>query len=158
MRDVRRKLGDQDRESFAEMLGTSTRSLATYERGDAEPGSSVLTVYKERHGINLNWLLSGEGEMFIDPSKAPAPSRTINSRLMQKLARLAREVHKEVGDNPHGDTITVDAADLYNSLLSLVSNIDDAEEVDATLPRLRLLFKRKLQEQSGNLEEGRSIA
>lgn len=158
LRDVRRQLGDPDRESFAESLGISVRSLAAYERGDNEPSSSVLGMYKEQHGINLNWLLSGGGDMFADPAKAPAMSRTINLRLMQKLARLAREVHKETGGNPHGDAITIDAADLYNDLLTLVNNIDDVEEVDATLPRLRLLFKRKLQEQSRNREEGRNTA
>ncbi|MCQ9146184.1 helix-turn-helix domain-containing protein [Ochrobactrum intermedium] len=147
-----------DRQALAAELGISKNSLAFYERGERTPDASVLEIYCSRFAINANWLLTGQGDMFADPAKAPAPSRTVNKQLLHKLARLAREARKEIGGGMHGETITEDAADLYNELLTLVNNIDDVEEVDATLPRLRLLFKRKLQEQSRNREEGRNTA
>ncbi len=155
---MRRAFGDKDREEFAAALVISANSVARYERGDRVPDSDVLTAYKKKFGISIDWLLTGDGEMFAEPAKAPVPRRAVNPRLMHKLARLAREVRKEIGGGVHGETITEDAADIYNDLLSLVSSVDDSEEVEATLPRLRLLLKRKLQEQSGNREEGRNIA
>lgn len=156
--DVRKALGYETRAPFAQLLHLPLETLGGYERGVREPDSTFMAMYYERFGINLTWLLTGNGEMFIDQSKIPSLSEGFNTELLQKLARLAREVHRETGSDPHGDAITVDAGGLYNELLSLVSNVDDTEEVEANLPRLRLLFKRKLQEQSGNREEGRNIA
>jgi len=156
--DARKALGYETRAPFAELLGLPLETLGGYERGVREPDSSFMAMYHERFGINLTWLITGHGEMFADPAKAPARSRIVNKQLMHKLARLAREARKEIGGGMHGETITEDAADLYNELLTLVNNIDDMEEVEATLPRLSLLFKRKLQEQSRNREEGRNTA
>ncbi|APY14214.1 MULTISPECIES: helix-turn-helix domain-containing protein [Brucella] len=156
--EVRKKLGYSERLAFADALGVSQKTLGNYERGDHEPSAELIQVYKNRYGVNLNWLFTGEGEMFVDPSKAPASSKSVNAKLMHRLARLAREVHKEVGSPPHGDTITEDAADLYNELLRLVNHIDDEDEVRANWEKLRFEFKRKLQEQSRNREEGRNIA
>lgn len=68
LRDIRRQHGDQDRELFARPLGVSGRSLATYERGDSEPASSVLAAYRLHYGVNLEWLVTGEGGMFDEPS------------------------------------------------------------------------------------------
>ncbi|APY14758.1 MULTISPECIES: helix-turn-helix domain-containing protein [unclassified Brucella] len=144
--------------SLAKVIGMPRRTLGDQISGKYEVKLNFIVEVARTTGFSVTWLATGEGEMFTDPSKAPAPSRVVNSKLLHKLARLAREVHKEIGSKPHGDSVTEDAADLYNDLLSLVSNIDDAEEVEASLPRLRLLFKRKLQEQSGNQEEGRSTA
>lgn len=148
LRDVRRLLGDPDRESFAEKLGVSARSLATYERGDSEPNSGVLSAYKELHGININWLLSGDGEMFINAAKAPPSTKKVNPDLMRWLAKVAREVHKEAHIPPVGDAILSEATWLYNSLLKTVSDLSDMEEIIASLPKLRLSLKRQLQQQS----------
>ncbi|MCM0751914.1 transcriptional regulator [Brucella pseudogrignonensis] len=156
--DVRKALGYETRAPFAELLSIPLETLGGYERGIREPDSNYMAMYHDRFGIDLTWLLTGGGEMFADLSKAPASSRAINKRLMHKLARLAREVRKELGAGVHGETITEDAADLYNELLTLVNGVNDMEEVEVTLPRLRLMFKRKLQEQSGDQEEGRNIA
>lgn len=158
LREVRHAFGDMERDAFAAKLNISANSVARYERGDRVPDGDVLAAYKSRFGISADWLLTGEGEMFTDPSKAPVPSKSVNVKLMHKLARLAREVHSEIGSKPHGDAVTEDAAELYNELLLLVSSMDDGEEIEATLPRLRLLFKRKLQEHSRNREEGRNTA
>jgi len=158
LREVRRHFGVEKREEFARTLDVSRETLAMYERGENVPTATVLAAYRGLYGISLEWLVTGEGEMFADPAKAPAPSRAVNKQLMHKLARLAREARMEIGGGVHGETITEDAADLYNELLTLVINIDDMEEVEATLPRLRLLFKRKLQEQSRNREDGRNTA
>ena len=156
--DVRKTLGYPERPPFADLLEMPKDTLGNYERGDREPDSSFMAMYHQRFGVDITWLITGEGEMFADRSKAPASSRTVNSQLMQKIARLAREVRREIGSNPQGDTITIDATNLYNYLLSIVSNIDDTEEVAANWSKLRFHFKRTLQEHSGNQEEGRNTA
>jgi len=65
LRQVRRELGDNRREEFAEQLEISKDSLALYERGENVPSATVLAEYHRKFGINLNWLATGQGGMFF---------------------------------------------------------------------------------------------
>ncbi|UES58540.1 helix-turn-helix domain-containing protein [Roseibium aggregatum] len=65
LRDVRRELGDPERAEVAENLGVSVSTLAFYERGESEPTASVLAVYRVKYGINLEWLITGQGPMRV---------------------------------------------------------------------------------------------
>ncbi len=64
LRDLRRALGDTEREEFAERLGVSAASLARYERGDSSPNAEVLESYCLQYGVDLHWLIAGQGSMF----------------------------------------------------------------------------------------------
>ncbi len=66
LRDIRRRLGDPERDIFAEQLGVSKNTLASYERGDTEPTASVLDAYRQNFGASVLWLVSGQGEMFTE--------------------------------------------------------------------------------------------
>lgn len=144
LREVRRHFGDEDREVFAARLGSSKAALAYYERGERAPDSNVLAAYRDVLGVNANWLLSGTGSMFDDPSKAPP--QAIDPFLLEKLAKLASTVYRDAGIKLPGERATVEAAELYNELVAKVSDIGDADEVEATLPQLRHLLKRRLGE------------
>ncbi|MCA1492734.1 helix-turn-helix domain-containing protein [Ensifer sp. NBAIM29] len=77
IRDVRRNLGDLEREAFATKLGISKNTLAYYERGERTPDVMTMAAYRERFGVNLNWIATGEGDMFdrvVDPVSG---SRTV---------------------------------------------------------------------------------
>lgn len=47
---------------MAALMGISLRALQTYEAGDREPKAKDVARLAEA-GIDLNWLLTGEGEM-----------------------------------------------------------------------------------------------
>ncbi|WP_298815412.1 helix-turn-helix transcriptional regulator [uncultured Roseibium sp.] len=64
IREVRRALGDPDRSEFAERLAISANSVSRYERGEQEPSYPVFNAYSSVLGINLHWLLTGNGAMF----------------------------------------------------------------------------------------------
>jgi transcriptional regulator with XRE-family HTH domain len=64
LREVRRRLGDPEREDLCLRLGISKQSLANYERGDRVPDATVLLAYRSSLGVNINWLVSGDGNMF----------------------------------------------------------------------------------------------
>ena len=64
LREVRKSLGDPDRSNLSKDLGTNLTSLAQYERGDTLPNSAILAEYRNQLNINLNWLLTGDGEMY----------------------------------------------------------------------------------------------
>ncbi len=57
-------------EQFAALAGMPKRTLVGYENAEREPGSSSLAAIA-RTGVNMTWLLTGEGEM--RPSPAPEP-------------------------------------------------------------------------------------
>jgi transcriptional regulator with XRE-family HTH domain len=61
---VREALGHSSRKAFAAILGMHPDTLGGYERGDTFPDQGFLTRYKRDFSVNLDWLISGEGEMF----------------------------------------------------------------------------------------------
>lgn len=46
---------------FSSELGVSDRTLGNYIRGDREPSYDFLVRLKEKTGVDLNWLLAGDG-------------------------------------------------------------------------------------------------
>lgn len=55
--------GKESREKFAKKLGLSPRALVNYENGTRVPKSTLTSQICARLGININWLLTGEGSM-----------------------------------------------------------------------------------------------
>ncbi|MET3559797.1 transcriptional regulator with XRE-family HTH domain [Bartonella japonica] len=66
LRYVRLALGDPSRETLAKSFSMTKNSIAFYERGEREPNLSVLQTYRTLYGVNINWLLTGQGKMFDD--------------------------------------------------------------------------------------------
>ncbi|GAA5106553.1 helix-turn-helix transcriptional regulator [Bartonella jaculi] len=64
LRYVRLALGDPSRETLAKKFSMTKNSIAFYERGEREPNLSVLQTYRTLYGVNINWLLTGQGKMF----------------------------------------------------------------------------------------------
>lgn len=62
MKFARLELG-KTQKHIAEMAGINLRTYINYERGERETPVSVVVVYSSL-GINSNWLLTGEGEMY----------------------------------------------------------------------------------------------
>lgn len=65
LREIRRVLGDIDRFVMADRLGVSKSTLSYYERGESEPTASVLAAYRMHYGVNVDWVLTGQGAMFL---------------------------------------------------------------------------------------------
>lgn len=70
IRLIRKELGDIERDNFATELGISKNTLAYYERGERTPDATTLASYRDRFGININWLVTGEGSMRSESAKA----------------------------------------------------------------------------------------
>ncbi|WP_050763368.1 helix-turn-helix transcriptional regulator [Roseibium sp. TrichSKD4] len=65
LRSVRAHLGNLERSDLAELFDVSVTTIAFYERGESEPTASILAGYKKHFGVSLDWLLAGEGAMFV---------------------------------------------------------------------------------------------
>ncbi|MCU0757156.1 MAG: helix-turn-helix transcriptional regulator [Xanthomonadales bacterium] len=94
-------------EQFAALASMPKRTLVGYENDEREPGAAALALLA-RTGVNVNWLLTGEGEMRSTPALAePAPA-----------AYLA-------ADHPQ--------AERWRKLIELVDGIEDTERRSALL-------------------------
>lgn len=70
---------------FALKLGISPRAYVNYERGERKPPYEVLIQLYETLDVNLNWLITGKGEMF---NKQPSAS---NDELEQKVVEVMKK-------------------------------------------------------------------
>jgi transcriptional regulator with XRE-family HTH domain len=62
IRAVRHQAGLTQQE-FARTLGFSKRAVASWERGTAEPSVSVLPALRRTYGVDLDWLVMGDGTL-----------------------------------------------------------------------------------------------
>ncbi|MCD8378436.1 MAG: helix-turn-helix domain-containing protein [Candidatus Gastranaerophilales bacterium] len=59
---------------FADKLEMSANTITNYEQNRREPSLNLFVQLNKKLNVNLNWFVSGEGEMF----NAPKPEQTLN--------------------------------------------------------------------------------
>lgn len=64
---------------FAELLGINKFSYANYERGTRNISFDVLEKLHRQYKVNLNWLIVGSGEMFVE--------RTIDDEILDGMKK-----------------------------------------------------------------------
>lgn len=156
--ELRERLG-LDREQLASTLETvSASALANYERGDNVPDASVLAALRGNFNVDVNWLVTGEGEMFASGAteegkfvfsreeyEAPEPGTAeFDIQLLQRLGDVVEAVFVEVKQTPPRRAVTFEAGQLYNELLRMTSQINDPDVQDALIPVARQRFKNRL--------------
>jgi transcriptional regulator with XRE-family HTH domain len=156
LREFRRRIGDPDRVVFATELGVSKSALASYERGESEPTASVLGVYRDRFGADLDWLLLGEGA----PPQPAGVRHSLDAGILRRLGEMVGRAHVEAGVKlPKGAEFEI-AADLYNEFLQLCANPTEtpADVVDAMLGVLESRFKARLSSARAEPGTGKRLA
>ncbi|MEP3428897.1 MAG: helix-turn-helix transcriptional regulator [Roseibium sp.] len=146
LRDVRKQLGDPERGTLVDALGVSVGAISRYERGENEPTAAVIARYKEAFGVSFHWLLTGEGEMFADPSKAPVSKElhTIKPDIFRAVGKLVGGLHKAEGINLPPDALLNEQSSAYNALIERAENPGDLDELQSLLPWLEARLKRDL--------------
>ncbi|MCL7721465.1 helix-turn-helix domain-containing protein [Actinobacillus pleuropneumoniae] len=76
---------------FAEQTGIAYRTLQGYVGGEREPNAEGMTAIAKA-GVNLNWLVSGEGEMFHDISNCELSEKEIE--LIQHYRKMSNDIQK----------------------------------------------------------------
>ncbi|MDY0163407.1 helix-turn-helix domain-containing protein [Desulfobotulus sp.] len=71
IREWRQALG-LTQAAFSEQTGVPLRTIKGYESGERSPGMEALASIAKT-GVNLNWLLTGEGNMRNKEEKAATP-------------------------------------------------------------------------------------
>jgi SOS-response transcriptional repressor LexA len=65
-----RKKNELNVKKFAESLNMEATTVSSIESGKREPSKDVLLKLTSKFEINLHWMLTGEGEMFLSSSKS----------------------------------------------------------------------------------------
>jgi transcriptional regulator with XRE-family HTH domain len=56
-----------DQKAFGKAMGVAGRdTISRWERGLGFPSANILAVMRQKYRINIDWLISGEGEPFLD--------------------------------------------------------------------------------------------
>ncbi|WP_421780761.1 helix-turn-helix domain-containing protein [Kiloniella litopenaei] len=120
---VRGRLG-LNQKQLADELGSSHRALQSYERDEQIPGGKVLLAFSN-HGIDINWLLSGVGQMqLIDKEKL---------REMDLDAhRMSREgiVSEDIQDLGDFDLCTIERGIMRNLIAGYLHFYGDEEGIE----------------------------
>ena len=58
---------DKKRVAIASDLSVRPQTIGDYCSGKTYPSAKVMTILAEKYGLNINWLLTGQGEMYADP-------------------------------------------------------------------------------------------
>jgi transcriptional regulator with XRE-family HTH domain len=159
LREVRRHFGVEQRELFAISLGVSKDALAMYERGKNVPTATVLAAYREKYGVSLEWLVTGEGNMFANPPKARIPEApSVDPEIMKKLSRIVIRAYDDANANIklRPEDVVAKTAELHNELVKRVDDLTDKDEVEAVFPQLEVRLKKQLADALSKPKEGTS--
>jgi len=93
---LRKHLGLTQKE-FAKRIGVIDRLVSKWEKGANDPTTKSLLLIAKEFNVNLHWLLTGEGEMFIrkeTPSTGVLSSSIIDRELFQRITETIEEYYK----------------------------------------------------------------
>lgn len=83
IKDIREALG-LSVPKLAERINIKSRTIVSYESG-RDPSVEFLAQLHKVYNVNLNWFVSGKGEMFI--KEQPADFKSTVKQAIQELIR-----------------------------------------------------------------------
>ncbi|MBA5776134.1 helix-turn-helix transcriptional regulator [Stappia sp. F7233] len=128
--------------ALAKIVGMPRRTLGDQISGKFEVKLSFIVDVARATGVTVNWLATGEGKMFADPARSAGKS--FDAALLEKCARVVTAVHREANIKLPPEKVSVEAAELYNELMERLADPSDQEEIEAALPQLRHLLRKRL--------------
>lgn len=135
--ETRLELGFSERDPFAKVLGVSMAMLGNYERGNNVPDANVLARYQREFSVNINWLLTGDGQKFINTSSneigrnRAQPDRLIQPKLLSSIKKLIHRLHKNAMITLRDEDLDHMAVRLYND--GILSGVDYNSEEEFKL-------------------------
>lgn len=89
-----RKIKDLTKKDFALKTGVSEASIKKYEAGDSMPGGDFfLGLAKSFLDVNIRWLLTGQGDIFLPIEESP----DLESRV-KELEKKVEKLIKNAGE------------------------------------------------------------
>ena len=86
-------------DEIAKILNKSTRMIQYYEQGKFDIETDLLLKLHELYDVNLNWLINGNGSMFLSDSDKKADSGVVSIApaydLPERFLQLCCQLKKE---------------------------------------------------------------
>lgn len=159
LREVRRTLGVDNREVFAQSLGISKDALAMYERGDNVPAATTLAVYGDLYGVDMNWLLNERGEMFVDSGPAPLSINTeFQAEAMRAISQAMGSVYKQVGVRLPVDALGAEMVRHFDAVLRRMEDPTSLAEFRSLVSWLENRIRQELLEAANSPGTGKRAA
>ena len=112
----------------SEVVGIPYRTLQNYLLGEREPNARAMAAIRTHLGISLDWLLTGEGSMFLGVSTERPETQTANQ---QEKAIL--ELFRSLGEA--GKREIQSAAEEKKRLMDVEQRLKDLTEALADTKR-----------------------
>lgn len=74
-----RKALHMTQDEFSTILQVSKPTISRYETGDRCPDAEFLQILLNQYSVNVNWLLGGEGPMFLDEDSDNRPVSSLEN-------------------------------------------------------------------------------
>ena len=94
LKEIRQSLS-MTQEQLAGKLGLTYRAYTSYERNENKPPLTMLDMLLLNFDVNLNWFVSGRGEMF-NTSENSAPEN-VSSDIKDEIIKTVEEYLKTRG-------------------------------------------------------------
>jgi SOS-response transcriptional repressor LexA len=95
IKELRKKIA-QTQSEFAKQLNCTQTNIVLYEKDEVSPTLKSLQIIKEAYNVDINWLISGVGNMFIQsPIKEVRPDE-----LKQKVYDFIRNEFNLLQEDP----------------------------------------------------------
>ena len=66
-------------DTIASEFGVSQKTVSNWDRGRNEPSIVFIRSFCSKYGVDINWLLTGQGEMFLNQNCVCEKSPTNNT-------------------------------------------------------------------------------
>jgi transcriptional regulator with XRE-family HTH domain len=120
-------------EQFAQRCGLPKRTVIGYENDEREPGSAALAAIAKT-GVNMNWLITGEGEMHQETERleTAAMSRKSSPDGLYEAIGMAMPLFAE----DSAAAINARHPRRWQSIIAIVEAIDDDARREALMNEL----------------------
>lgn len=97
-KEVRKSL-NMTQTAFGNQLGKGLRAIQHYEAGERSIDNSIILLLQEKFNVNTDWLINGNGSMFLDEKKEesvnianlPAPNYELPTSFLELCCKLKKE-------------------------------------------------------------------
>lgn len=109
IREIRRLFANDSNIDFAKMLGSQPNTTSNYVRKGYSVGRGVASKIAEVFNVNIDWLLTGEGEMLREnspkisdsaslPEAGNSGSETLLMRIIESKDAKIEELSRRIGE------------------------------------------------------------
>lgn len=85
---------------FASSIGLTQAGYSDIERGKNNVSGKIKILLKREHQVNVTWLESGEGDMFLAASENQNPEgQTLIANFQLEIQRLQKEINQLAAEN-----------------------------------------------------------